>query len=99
MTFIINGMKYETDKMEEIANVAKWYPTTNALTRAIYGNQNVGHDYECTLWKSKKGRWLLTHVEDYRNKGEAIEEDEAKDLLMKQRPEKYEELFEEIPEA
>jgi hypothetical protein len=51
------------------------------------------------LWKSKKGKWLLTHGVDYTNKGEAIEEDEAKQLLMQYAPDKYEELFEEIPEA
>lgn len=31
--------------------------------------------------------------------GEAIEEDEAKRLLMQYAPDKYEELFGEIPEA
>lgn len=41
----------------------------------------------------------MTHEADYRNKGEAIEEDEAKRLLMQYAPDKYEELFEEIPEA
>ena len=99
MRFIINGLKYETDKMEEIATVKKWYRITNALVNAIYGGKDVGHDYICTLWKSKKGKWLLTHEADYMNKGEAIEEDEAKRLLMQYAPDKYEELFEEIPEA
>lgn len=99
MRFIINGLKYETDNMEEIATVKKWYRITNALVNAIYGGQDVGHDYICTLWKSKNGNWLLTHEDDYINKGEAIEEDEAKQLLMQYAPDKYEELFEEIPEA
>lgn len=99
MKFIINGLKYETDNMEEIANVKKWYRTSSAIIKAIYGNNDVGHDYICTLWRSKKGNWLLTHEEDYTKKGEAIDEDEAKQLLMKYAPDKYEELFEEIPEA
>ena len=99
MRFIINGLKYETDNMAEIANVKKWYRSTNALLNAIYGGNDIGHEYICTLWKSKKGNWLLTHEADYTNKGEAIEEDEAKQLLMKYAPDKYEELFEEIPEA
>jgi len=97
MRFIINGMKYDTDKMEKIANVKKWYATSNALLRTIYGD--VGNEFICELWKSSKGNWLLTHDQDYVSKGEAIEEEEAKKLLMKYAPDKYEELFEEIPDA
>ena len=97
MRFIINGMKYDTDKMEKIANVKKWYATSNALLRVIYGY--VGSEFICELWKSSKGNWLLTHDQDYVSKGEAIEEEEAKKLLMKYAPDKYEELFEEIPDA
>lgn len=97
MRFIINGMKYDTDKMEKIANVKKWYATSNVLLRAIYGD--VGNEFICELWKSSKGNWLLTHDQDYVSKGEAIEEEEAKKLLMKYAPDKYEELFEEIPDA
>ena len=41
----------------------------------------------------------MTHDQDYISKGEAIEEEEAKKLLMKYAPDKYEELFEEIPDA
>lgn len=59
MRFIINGMKYDTDKMEKIAKVKKWYATSNALIRGIYGD--VGSEYICELWKSSKGNWLLTH--------------------------------------
>lgn len=98
MRFIINGMKYDTDKMEKIANVKKWYGTRNALLSHLYGDY-IGIDYTCELWKSSKGNWLLTHEQDYSSKGEAIEEEEAKKLLMKYAPDKYEELFEEIPDA
>lgn len=97
MRFIINGMKYDTEKMEKIANVKKWYETRNALLRGIYGD--IGNEYICELWKSSKGNWLLTHDQDYSSKGEAIEEEEAKKLLMRYNPNKYEELFEEIPDA
>lgn len=54
MRFIINGLKYETDKMEEIATVKKWYRSTNALVNAVFGGIDVGNDYICTLWKSKR---------------------------------------------
>lgn len=97
MRFIINGMNYDTDKMEQIAKVKKWYATSNALLRGIYGD--IGGEYICELWKSQKGNWLLTHEQDYSSRGEAIEEEEAKKLLMRYAPNKYEELFEEIPDA
>ena len=42
----------------------------------------------------------MTHETDYyRNKGEAIDEEEAKTLLSHYALDKYEELFGEIPEA
>lgn len=97
MRFIINGMKYDTDKMEKIANVKKWYATNVMILRAIYGN--VGDVFTCELWKSSKGNWLLTHKQDYKSIGEAIEEEEAKKLLMKYDSDKYEEIFGEIPDA
>ena len=98
MKFIINGMKYDTEKMEKISNVKKWYETTNFLLRQVCGN-DIGSEYICELWKSSKGNWLLTHEQDYSTRGEAIEEEEAKKLLMKHNPDKFEELFEEIPDA
>lgn len=48
----------------------------------------------------KKGNWLLTHEEDFRRTyGEAIEEEEAKALLMRYATETYESMFGELPEA
>lgn len=97
MIFIINAKKYDTDKMEMIADVKKWYELEGAA-RMIFG-KGMGKVYDCHLWKSQKENWLLTHDTDYKTVGEAITESEAKDLLMKYNPDKYEELFEEIPEA
>lgn len=100
MRFIINGLKYETDNMEEVAEVRKWYRVNDFITNLMYPGKKMGRVHQCTLWKSRKGNWLLTHEEDYcKNYGEAIEEDEAKRLLMQYAPDKYEELFGEIPEA
>ncbi len=99
MVFIISGLKYDTDKMEEIARVKKWYETSNALLAMMASSEKLGMMYFCTLWKSKKGNWLLTHVQDGKNIGDAISEDEAKELLMRYATTKYEEMFEEIPEA
>ena len=92
MKFVIQGLKYDTDKMKKIANVKKWYE--------IYGNRKVGTTYDCELWRSEKGNWLLTHTEDYNKKvGNAITEEEAKSLLMRYTPDIYETEFEKIPEA
>lgn len=99
MIFIIKGMKYDTDKMEKVADVKKWYKEDNLFLRALYGNQEVGRYYKCELRRSKKGNWLLTHECDYTSIGEAISENEAKELLLKYAPDEYEELFEKIPEA
>lgn len=98
MIFIIKGLKYDTVKMKLISTVKKWYSYNNTLLEEMFGRE-VGRTYVCQLWKSKKGNWLLTHENDYKVVGEAINEREAKELLMKYNPDKYEEVFEEIPEA
>lgn len=95
MRFVIQGLKYDTDKMKKIANVKKWYKTNSLLVKAIYGNEEVGTTYDCELWRSEKGNWLLTHTEDYNTKvGHAITEEEAKSLLMRYAPDIYETEFE-----
>ena len=99
MIFIIKGMKYDTDKMEKVADVKKWYEEDSLFLRALYGNQEVGKYYKCELWRSKKGNWLLTCEYDYKKMGESISESEAKELLLRYAPDEYEELFEKIPEA
>lgn len=100
MRFVIGGMKYDTDKMERVAAVRKWYKNDSPLMRAVFQGQEVGKTYDCELWKSEKGNWLLTHEEDFRRTyGEAIEEEEAKALLMRYATETYESMFGELPEA
>ena len=100
MQFVINGMKYETDNMEMVAEVKKWYEVDTVLTRAMYPGKEVGREYVCQLLKSEKGNWLLTHEKDYGTKyGQAIKEEEAKDLLMRCATGIYEKLYGELPEA
>lgn len=99
MQFIIGGMKYNTDNMEKIADVKKRYEVQNYFTQALYPGKEVGRTYDCELWRSKKGNWLLTHEADYRYIGEAIEEKEAKALSMKYATGIYEEMYGELPEA
>ena len=93
MIFIIKGMKYDTDKMEKVADVKKWYRVDGIFARALYGNEEVGRDYKCELWRSKKGNWLLTHEYNNKTHGEAISESEAKERLLKYATDEYEELF------
>lgn len=51
------------------------------------------------IMEESKGNWLLTHKPDYKVVGQAITEEEAKELLMRYAPDIYEKKFEEIPEA
>ncbi len=100
MKFVINGMKYDTDKMERVAEVRKWYQNKSALIERLFPGKEVGNIYKCELWKSEKGNWLLTHEKDFGTKyGEAVTEEEAKKLLMRYATDTYERMFEELPEA
>ena len=99
MKFIINDLKYDTDKMEKIADVKKRYPINNALIKVMYNGIEFSQEYTCELWKSKKGNYLLTHDQDYSHKGEAISEEEAMKLIKRYDLTKYEEIFGEIEEA
>lgn len=78
---IINGKKYDTDKMERVCTV------------------RICDYFNSTLWRSRKGNWLLTEEGGLINHAEALSEEEAKELLAERDYEKYEELFGEIEEA
>ena len=99
MKFIIGGKKYDTEKMEKVADVQKWYRVDNIFSRALYGGEEVGKYYSCELWRSKKGNWLITHDYDNKKMGEAISDSEAMSLLMKYATDVYEEINGELPEA
>ena len=100
MQFVINGLKYDTEKMEKVADAKKWYKIDNFLIRAAYPGKEVGRTHDCELWKSAKGNWLLTHEEDYATKyGQAIQEEEAKSLLMRYATDIYEKLYGDLEEA
>lgn len=100
MQFVIKGMKYNTENMEEVAEVRKWYRVNNFFFSATCPGKEIGREYQCKLWKSEKGNWLLTHEGDYREVfGEAIQEEEAKKLLMNYATAIYETMYEKLPEA
>ena len=96
MIFIIDNLKYNTDKMELISEkceyVYTWvFPLTNTKMSS-YGK-------DVKLWKSKKGNWLLTYRTDYQSIGVKLLEEDVKKLLLKYDLQKYEELFGELAEA
>lgn len=95
MIFVINNLKYDTDKMELVSDKChyKWFGT-------ILGNTMKFDGREVKLYKSKKGNWLLTFKKDYGiTSGRALTEKEVKNLLMNYDVETYEKLFGELEEA
>lgn len=99
MIFVLNDKKYDTEKMEKIADVKKWFICKSFMLINKFG-QRGGRYYDCKLWRSKKGNWLVTaKMEGGYTHGEAIDEQEARDLLKRYDLEKYEEIFGELEEA
>lgn len=90
MVFVINNLKYDTDKMELISDKCK-YQYTGQLTGIIV-NAKDAH-----LFKSIKGNWLITYHDN--NCGRALTEEEAKQLLLNYDLEVYEKLFGKLEEA
>ena len=86
MVFVINKLKYDTDKMTLVSDFLN--------LKSDYAGKHV------KLWKSAKGNWLLTYEDPYKNKyGKAIDKEEAANLLLEYDLEKYEEIFGELEEA
>lgn len=55
MQFVINGMKYETDNMEMVAEVKKWYRVDNTLTRAMYPGKELDGNMRASCGNLQKG--------------------------------------------
>lgn len=95
MIFVINDLKYDTDKMELISEKREYAYT---YTMFEYGFYSQGKDVQ--IWRSVHGRWLLTY-----NRGlstayaKTLTEQEVKNLLKKYDLDRYEELFGELEEA
>ena len=96
MIFVIDKLKYDTDKMELISEKCE-YIYTWSFTLTDTRMRSYGKDVK--LWKSKKGNWLLTYRTDYDSKGVKLLEEEVKKLLLEYDLQKYEELFGELEEA
>lgn len=96
MIFVIDNLKYDTDKMELISDKCE-YIYNWKFTLANIGMRSYGKAVR--LWKSKKGNWLLTYRTDYESRGVKLLEKDVKKLLLEYDLQKYEELFGEIEEA
>ena len=96
--FIIQDKVYDTSKMKQVGAVSKWYEYTGYLLRQFYG-EGVGRRYDCKLYRSDKGNWLLTHEGENGLTGEAITEEEAKNLLKRYDYTAYAKLYGELEEA
>lgn len=93
MVFVINNLKYDTDKMRLISDKCK-YQWTGPYTSIAYDAEDV------RLFKSVKGNWLLVYKANYSNEiGRALTEEEAKQLLLNYDLEVYEKLFGKLEEA
>ena len=96
MIFIINNLKYDTDKMEIISRKCRvQYPS------AFYSDFVNQYGRETILWKSKKGNWLITYKKCSNGTvyAEALTSTQAMSLLVQYDVETYEKIFGEIEEA
>lgn len=95
MLFVINNLKYDTDKMELVSDKIKYTYTWTS----IIGMEMKSSGKDVKLFRSKKNNWLLTYRTDYDSRAKALNEAECKELLLRYDLEKYEELFGELEEA
>ncbi len=95
---IIKDMVYDTSKMKLIGKVKKWYEYTGYFLQQMYG-KGYGRKYDCDLYRSEKGNWLLVHDGERGCTGEAITVDEAKSLLKQYDYDAYVKEYGELEEA
>lgn len=94
MIFVINNLKYNTDKTELVSTKCKYsYPSKLLGASVHYLARNV------LIFKSLKSHWLLVYKTDYENCAKALSEEEAKNFLMQYDLEAYEKYFGELEEA
>ena len=96
MIFVINNLKYDTDKMKLISEKCEY---NYSWTFPITGTKMQSPGKGVKLWLSSKGNWLLTYNTDYYTRAVKFSVEQAKEILMKYDLEKYELLFGELEEA
>lgn len=95
MIFVLNNLKYDTDKTVLISDKCEYSYISSIFTGALKcRRKNV------KLYKSAKGRWLLTYTDRFDAVcGRAMTEQEVKDLLLVYDVEAYEKEFGELEKA
>lgn len=94
MIFVINDLKYDTDKMELVSERCKYYHISTILGRHMLYTTD-----EVKVWKSRKNNWLLTYKFSCKYYAKALTEIEIKELLMVYDLKTYEKIFGELEEA
>ena len=95
MIFVINDLKYDTDKMELISKKCE-----HIYSYTMFGSEFSSYGHDVQLWRSLRGRWLLTYTRGYSTVyAKTLTEQEAKNMLKKYDLDRYEELFGELDEA
>lgn len=94
MLFVINNLKYDTDKMELVSTKCEYtYVRTLFDMKLGYNGKNV------KIFKSLKNHWLLTYETGCKICAVALSEEEAKEYLMRYDLKAYEKKFGELEEA
>ena len=95
MVFVINKLKYDTDKMKLVSEKCSYSYEETLIFGGIVKNpcKNV------KLWKSAKDNWLISYETTYSIRARALDKNEVEELLLKYDLEKYEEIFGELEEA
>lgn len=98
MVFVIDNLKYDTDKMELISEKCEY---TYTWTFVLADTQMSRMAYNVKIWRGKKGNWLVTYTKQgySANFANTLTEIEVKSLLLRYDLSKYEELFGELEEA
>ena len=94
--FVINKLVYDTDKMAHIGTVKKW--RKNEFFSLLMHDER-GEFLSHKLYRSAKGNYLLTWEDASHIFAEAIQEVEAKDLLIRYDYDNYRKIFGDLEEA
>lgn len=94
MIYIVDGLKFNTDKMERVI-AFKEHTEANCVVCEII----LKTIKDCTLYKSAKGNWLFTYYYNGIFEKRILPEQEVKQLLLMHDWEVYEKYFGEIEEG
>lgn len=94
MIFVINNLKYDTDKMKLVSERCEYYHSSIMFGRLMHYTTD-----EVKVWKSRKGNWLLTYKFSCKYYAKALTEIKVKELLMEYDLKVYEKIFGELEEA